>query len=132
MFLIFNIDRTKSPLCLVPCDSYWYFRFAWDSLSNETKGSFYYPRELESHGSVPWGLKPGYRVTEPCQVSLDRKPLSAGPGDSFLWVIKCDVSRVFLFCDFFFLIDDITYKQTKHDQQMCLTVIYQYAVCLSL
>lgn len=96
------------------------------------QGSFYYPRELESHGSVPWGLKPGYRVTEPCQVSLDRKPLSAGPGDSFLWVIKCDVSRVFLFCDFFLLIDDITCKQTKHDQQMCFTVLYQYAVCLSL
>lgn len=100
------------------------------------QGSFYYPRVLESHGSVPLGLKPGYRVTEPCQVSLDRKPLSAGPGDSFFVGHKVRCLTGFLVLWFFFLIDDITCKQTKHDQQiicqMCFTVIYQYAVCLSL
>lgn len=86
------------------------------------QGSFYYPRELVSHGSVPWGLKPGYRVTEPCQVSLDRKPLSAGPGDSFLWVIKCDVSRVFLFCDFF----SYWWHNMQTDKTWSANVFYRY------
>lgn len=74
------------------------------------QGSFYYPRVLESHGSVPLGLKPGYRVTEPCQVSLDRKPLSAGPGDSFFVGHKVRCLTGFLVLWFFFLIDDITCK----------------------
>lgn len=76
---------------------------------------------------IPWvgtlGSEAGYRVTEPCQVSLDRKPLSAGPGDSFLWVIKCDVSRVFLFCDVFFSYwwhNTQTVWQTQRDQQICV------------
>lgn len=110
----------------MPCDSYWYFRFAWDSLSNETKGSFYYPLELESHGSVPWGLKPGYRVTEPCQVSLDRKPLSAGPGDSFFvgHKVRCLTGFLVLWC-FFFLIDDITHKPFDRHNVISKYVFYR-------
>lgn len=99
------------------------------------QGSFYYPRVLESHGSVPLGLKPGYRVTEPCQVRLDRKPLSAGPGDSFFVGHKVRCLTGFLVLWFFFSYwwhNMQTVWQTQHDQQMCFTVLYQYAVCLSL
>lgn len=91
------------------------------------QGSFYYPRELESHGSVPWGL--GHWTVS--SQSGQEAPLSWAWWQFFMGhKVRCLTG--FLVLWFFFLIDDITCKQTKHDQQMCFTVIYQYAVCLSL
>lgn len=129
---LFLISIAQNPLCLVPCDSYWYFRFAWDSLSNETKGSFYYSRVLESHGSVPLGLKPGYRVTEPCQVSLDRKPLSAGPGDSFFVGHKVRCLTGFLVLWFFFsywwhnMQTDKTWSANVFDRYLSICRVFKF------
>lgn len=131
MFLIFNIDRTKSLFvwCLVTHTGI----FGLHGTVCRTR-----PRQfLLSPGiRIPWvgTLGSEARVSGHWTVSSQsgqEAPLSWAWWQFFMGhKVRCLTG--FLVLWFFFLIDDITCKQTKHDQQMCFTVIYQYAVCWDL
>lgn len=76
---------------------------------------------------IPWvgtqGIwSPGIDHWTVTSQSGQEAPHSWARWQVFLWVIKCDVSRVFLFSDVFsyWWHNKQTVKHTQHDQQLCL------------